>query len=139
MQINYKNIFRKSFYYIYPSVSAKWMPSLFLFPSSSIGKKRPFDKAFNINCRPLTDDHTKKDVKLSYAECQYPPAVKANRFWQREFLDWKPLYMIEVILLAAAVFWDPNFVSCSWHTLNLAKKLGLKIKNLKSNIVKERI
>ncbi len=28
---------------------------------------------------------------------------------------------------------------CAWHMLNLIKKLGLKIKNLKIDIVKERI
>ncbi len=48
--------------------------------------------------------------------------------------------MVETISLATAIFWDPgNFVPCTWHTLNLAKKLGLKTKNLKADIVKERI
>ncbi len=48
--------------------------------------------------------------------------------------------MVEAISLAAAIFWDPgNFVLYAWHTLNLAKKLGLKTENLKTDIVKERI
>lgn len=47
--------------------------------------------------------------------------------------------MVETILLAVAIFWNPsNFVPYAWHTLNLAKKLDLKIQNLKTNIVKER-
>ncbi len=47
--------------------------------------------------------------------------------------------MVEAIPLAAAIFWDPNFTLCTRHTLNLAKKLGLKTKNLRADIVKERI
>ena len=61
--------------------------SPFLFPSNSIGKNRPFNKVFNINCRPLANDHVGEDVNLSFAECQCPPAVKANRPWWRELLD----------------------------------------------------
>ena len=69
------------------------------FPSSDIGKKRPFDKAFNIDCRlladdhagedvgkkkfdktfintrPLADNHAKKEVDLSYAGCGCSPEV----------------------------------------------------------------
>ena len=47
--------------------------------------------------------------------------------------------MDEAIPLAAAIFWDPNFLLCPRYTLNLAKKLGLKTKNLKADIVKKRI
>ncbi len=47
--------------------------------------------------------------------------------------------MVEAIPLAAAIFWDPNFLLCPKHTLKLAIKLGLKTKNLKAEIVKERI
>ncbi len=47
--------------------------------------------------------------------------------------------MVEAIPLAAALFWDPNFLLCPRHTLNLAKKLGLKTKGLKVDVVKERI
>lgn len=42
-------------------------------------------------------------------------------------------------MLAMAVFWDLSFILCSRHTLNLAKKPGLKIKSYKSNIVKKSI
>ena len=54
-------------------------------------------------------------------------------------MDQKPLCMVGAIPLAAAVFWDPSFVLCLRHTLNLTKKLDLKTKNLKSDIIKERI
>ena len=73
------------------------------FLSSSIGEKRPFYKVFNIDCWPLADDyigkdvgkkkfdknfintwllvnnHAKKEVDLSFAECKSSPAVKLNR------------------------------------------------------------
>ncbi len=51
----------------------------------------------------------------------------------------KAVCMVEAIPLAAAIFWDPNFLLCPKHTLKLVKKLGLKTKNLKAEIVKERI
>ncbi len=47
--------------------------------------------------------------------------------------------MMKAIPLAATIFWDPNFLLYTKHTLKLAKKLGLKTKNLKAEIVKERI
>ncbi len=47
--------------------------------------------------------------------------------------------IVEAIPLATALFWDPNFLLCLRHTLNLAKKLGLKTKGLKVDVVKERI
>ena len=80
-----------------------------------------------------------EEVDLSYAGCQCPPAVKSNREWQQELLNTKLVCMVEAIPLAAALFWDPNFLLCPRHTLNLAKKLGLKSKSLKANVVKERI
>lgn len=33
-----------------------------LFPSSRIGEKRSFDKAFDINSRPLAKDHTGEEM-----------------------------------------------------------------------------
>ena len=50
-----------------------------------------------------------------------------------------PVCMVKVIPLAAVLFWDHNFIFCLRYTLNLAKKLGLKTKRLKTNIVKEYI
>ncbi len=47
--------------------------------------------------------------------------------------------MVKAIPLAAALFWEPNFLLCPRHTLNLTKKLGLKIRSLKFDVVKERI
>ena len=108
-----------------------------LFPSSGIGEKK-LDKIF-INTRPLADNHAEEEVDLSFAMCGCPPTVKLNRPWQIELLERRPAYIVETILLAAAIFWDPNFVPCPHHMLNLATKLGLKTKNLPSALVKERI
>ena len=61
--------------------SSECLSPLF-FPSSGIGEKQPFNKVFNIDCRPLVDDHTGEDVNLSFAECQCPsagaPRLKAS-------------------------------------------------------------
>ena len=138
-------------------------PSPLLFPSSGIGEKRPFDKAFNIDCRPLADDHAGKDVgerkfdktfintrpladnhaeeevDLSFAGCGCSSGVKLNRPWQIELLEQRLACIVETIPLTAAIFWDPNFVLCLRHMLNLAKKMGLKTRNLSSTLVKERI
>ncbi len=54
-------------------------PSPPLFPSNGLGEKRSFDKAFNLDSRPLADDRTGEEVDLSFAGCQCLPAVKANR------------------------------------------------------------
>ena len=51
----------------------------------------------------------------------------------------KTVCIVEAIPLAAAIFWDPNFLLCLKHTLKLVKKLGLNMKNLKAEIVKEQI
>lgn len=47
--------------------------------------------------------------------------------------------MVEVISLAAAIFWDPNFALFFRHILNLAKKLGFKTKKLRAEMVNKRI
>ena len=49
------------------------------------------------------------------------------------------MYMMEAISLAVAFFFDPNFLLCPKHTLNLAKKLGLKTKSLKVDLIKAQI
>ena len=97
-----------------------------------------FDKTF-INALPLADNHAEKEVDLSFAGCGCSPGVKLNRPWQIELLERRPACIVETIPLAAAIFWDPNFVPCPRHTLNLAKKMGLKTKNLSCILVKERI
>lgn len=66
-------------------------------------------------------------------------SCKVNKAWQQKLLKPQSVFMVEAILLAATIFWDPNFMMCNRHTLNLTKKLGLKKKNLKVEIVKERI
>ncbi len=50
-----------------------------LSPTSHIGKKRSFNKAFDINSWPLAKDHTGEEVVLSFAGCYYPAAVKTNK------------------------------------------------------------
>lgn len=41
--------------------------SLVLFLSSRIGKKRSFNKAFDINSWPLAKDHIREEIDLSFA------------------------------------------------------------------------
>ncbi len=57
-------------------------PSPSFFSSNSIGKKRSFNKTFNLNCRPLADDYIGDEVDLSFQYCQCPSTVKANRPWR---------------------------------------------------------
>ena len=66
-------------------------------------------------------------------------AVKANKNWQQKLLNTKIVYIVEAIALAITLFWDPNFLLYPRHTLNLAKKLRLKTKSLKIDLVKEQI
>lgn len=110
-----------------------------LLPFSGTEEKRSFNMAFSLDWRPLANDHTKKDVNLSFGYCQCLPAVKTNRPWERELLDRKFICMVKAIPLAATIFWDLNFVFYTRHTLILPKKLGLKRKNIKNDLVTERI
>lgn len=54
---------------------------LSLLPFSSIGEKQSFDMAFNFDCQQLANDYTRDNVDLSFACCQCPTAVKANKPW----------------------------------------------------------
>ena len=56
-----------------------------------------------------------------------------------ELLERRPACIVETIPLPAAIFWDPNFVPCPRYTLNLAKKMGFKTRNLSGALFKERI
>lgn len=47
--------------------------------------------------------------------------------------------MIEAKPLAATIFWNFNFVLCFRHIFNLARKLGFKIKRLKTKVVNKQI
>ena len=87
----------------------------------------------------MADNHAEKEVDLSFAGCGCSLGVKLNRPWQIELLEQRPACIVETIPLAAAIFWDPNFLPCPRHTLNLAKKMGLKTRNLSNALVKERI
>ena len=77
---------------------------LLFFPASHIGKKRSFNKAFDINSWSLAKNQFGEDVDLSFTGCQYLSTVKANRAWQLELLNAKTVYMIEAISLAIAIF-----------------------------------
>ena len=110
---------------------------LLFFPSNGIGKRK-LDKNI-INTWLLADNHVEKEVDLCFAICGYPAAVQLNKSWQIEFLEWRLTYIVKTIPLAATTFWDPNFMPCPHHTLNLTTKLGLKTKNLPNIPVKKRI
>lgn len=122
-----------------PSIFVLLFPlSKYLFfslsPSISIGKKRPFNKAFNIDYWLLVDNHVGEDANLSFIYCKLFWSVNFNTIWQRELLDQKTFCMLEVILLFIAVFWYPIFVFCLRHIFNFIKKLGLKAKNSQKKI-----
>lgn len=48
------------------------------FPSNGLREKLSFDKAFNLDCWLLADDHIKKEINLSFVYYQYLPGVKAK-------------------------------------------------------------
>ena len=59
--------------------------SLFSFPvffPSGRDIKRLFDKAFDLDYWPLASDCSVEEVDLSFAVCQCPQTVKANKAWQ---------------------------------------------------------
>ena len=87
----------------------------------------------------MADNRIEIEVNLSFAGYGYALTVKLNRPLQIELLERRPAYIVKIILPATAIFWDLNFVSYSCHTLNLAKKLGFKTKNLFNALVKKRI
>ena len=104
-----------------PSINIK-RPSLVLFLvffPFICGIKYLFAKPFDFNCWLLVNDCSRKEVDPSFASCQYLQAIKANKTWQLELLNSKIVYMIELILLAIAIFWDLSFTLCPRHTLNL--------------------
>ena len=126
------------------------MPSPLFFASSSIGEKRPFNKVFNIDCRPLANDHAKKDVgekkfdktfintrpladnhaekevDLSFAGYKCSKRVKLNRPWQIELLEWRFAGIVEIILLTAAIFWDSILcLACATRSIS-PKKWALR-------------
>lgn len=92
---------------------------------------------FNLDYQLLANDYIREDINLSFAYYQYLPAIKANKLQQQELLNQKFVCMVKAILLPIAIFWNHNFEFCIWHILNLIKKLGLKTKNAKNDIVKE--
>ena len=107
-------------------------------PTNKNERKRSFDIAFLNSCS-LAGNHNQEEVDLSFAGCKCLAAVELNWLWQLDLLDPKTVYIIEAILLAAALFWDPSFAFCTRHTIKLAFKLGLNTNRIKSGMVKERI
>ena len=57
---------------------------LFLFLTNCIGKKRSFNKVFDINSRLLAKNQFGEDVDLSFAGCPGSPTVKTKKKWQQE-------------------------------------------------------
>lgn len=55
--------------------------SFLLFLFNYIGKKRFFNKAFNINNQLSAKNYTRKEMNLSFTAYQYAPAIKANKAW----------------------------------------------------------
>lgn len=113
--------------------------SLFLFLSSCIGKKWSFNKAFNINSRLLAKDYIKKNVDLSFVSYNYSTTIKTNRIFQHKLLNNKPIYIVKTIPVTVTIFCDFKFLLYTKNTLNFTKKLRLKIKNLRANLVKKQI
>ena len=110
-----------------------------LYNSTNKNKcKQGFNTAFIKSC-PLASNHDQEELDLSFAGYRCPAVVKLNRSWQLDLLNLKPVCIIEAILLAAALFWDPFFAPCTCHIMKLAFKLGLRTNRIKSGIVKERI
>ncbi len=109
---------------------------------SSLPKKNDckwfFDTVF-LNSRLLADNHTIKGVDLRFGQCGYFVPVQLNRLWQLELLDRKSVYIIKTILLTTVQFWYLLFASYPHHTIKLALKLGLRMKNITIGVVKEKI
>lgn len=97
-----------------------------------------YDTVF-INSGLLTGNHTAKEVDLSFREYGWPPSIKLNRPWRLELPDRKPVCIIEVISLVAALFWDPLFAPCMRHTIKSVSKLGLRMPSIANEVIKERI
>lgn len=119
-------LLNKLFYY--STSSAKFF-DLFLFFCSLPDKtncKRIFDIVL-INSRLLASNYTWEKVNLSFAKCSCLARIKLNWLWSLEFLDFKLIYIIEAILLIAAIFEDLSFAPCYYYTVKLALKLGLII------------
>lgn len=113
------------------------VPLFSLLPNKT-NRKRIFNIAF-INSCPLAGNHAQKKVDLSFAKCGCSTTVKLNWLWHLVFLDPKPVYIMEAIPLAAAIYCDPSFASCHCHIVKLAFKLRLKTRGIASIVVKERI
>ena len=100
--------------------------------------KQTFDTAF-INSCLFAGNHSWEEFDLSFKEYGSSVAVKLNRSWQFELLDPELVCIMEAILLAAAIFWDPSFAPCHCHSVKLAFKLGLRTQSIVSGVVKQRV
>lgn len=84
-------------------------------------------------------NHPTQNIDLNFREYKCFVSVKFNLLWQFELLDCEPVYIMKVISLVAALFWDLLFISCLRHTIKLASKLWLKMQSIASKFVKEKI
>lgn len=98
----------------------------------------PFNMIF-INSRPLTINHTIKEVDLRFGKYECPILVKLNRLWQLELLNRKSVYIIEAIPLIATLLLDLLFAPYPYHTIKLAILLGLRTWSIISKIVNKKI
>lgn len=85
-------------------------------PINTNKRQRGFDIVF-INFRFLVGNHEKKEIDLIFAGCGYSDAIKLNRSWQLDLLDFKPVYILEAIALAAALFYNAIFMFSSYQTM----------------------
>lgn len=110
-----------------------------LYNLTNINKrKQGFNTTF-INSYPLDGNYNQKEVKLSFVSYRCLNTVKLNWSWQLNLLNLKPICIIKIISLVAAIFLHPTFVPCPCHTIKITFQLGLKINKIKNGILKERI
>lgn len=88
--------------------STTFVELLYLFPPLNLlpdktDCKQTFDIAF-INSRLLADNYTWEKLDLNFAKYSCPTAIKLNRLWQLELLNFKSVYIMETIPLAATIF-----------------------------------
>ncbi len=92
-----------------------------------------------INSRSFVGNYAAKEIDLSFKKCGCSTPVKLQQTWELELLDCKPVCIIKTIPLTTALFWNLLFAPCSRHTIKLASKQELKMRDIASEVVKKRI
>ena len=101
----FKQVLSDQFLYCCSTSPVKTL-CLFL-PLGLLPNKTDCNQTFNIafiNSCPLASNHTWKEVDLSFAKCICLDAIKLNRLWQLELLDFKPVCIMKAISLTATIF-----------------------------------